>query len=270
MRHVALLLTSIVILASRVIAQQAPPEEQSARSWLSESAWYFGYPGGMVFHTAFHGPYTTRFLLLKSAAHSVEFCDYLELSKEQQLLIQDLNPVPLGKEIPRSNFDPNDEPDEQVLKADYFAFLSESQLVKLDLVAFRFDGFAAMTRKSLAQHLDISESSQAKIRVVVGDIREKVFLPRFCWEFAAPLPVDIKFRDCQFAGSICTHLNLKVLEILTDEECQRVRKFISTLNGNDVIEHIEEVAPLPGGISALMQFTATSPAKTKLSDAPER
>lgn len=264
------MLAGFILSPLCMVAQEPAPPEKSARSWLSENAWYFGYPNGMLFHTAFHGGFTTRYLLLKTAVRSTELSDYLSLSQEQQALIRDLKPVLVRlTELP-DGFDGNDEPDEQVWTPEYFAFLSASQLMKLDLLAFRFDGYSALTRKSLALHLNIDESSQMKIRGIVRDTRDRIVLPRFRWEFAAPLPSDIKFRDCHFAGSICTQVNLQILEALTDEECERVHEFASALPTLDVVGHIEDMAQYPDGVTHLLLFTAKPPAGTKQSDAPAR
>ncbi len=42
-----------------------------------------GYPNAMLFHTAFHGGNTTRFMLLKMALDSKELAKFFDLSESQ-------------------------------------------------------------------------------------------------------------------------------------------------------------------------------------------
>ena len=163
----------------------------------------------------------------------------------------DLPPLAPSDHDRDHTLDLNAEPDEQLLEPDYFAFLSAGQLAKLDWVAFRFDGYSALTRRSLAGHLNISQSSQVRIREAVRTVRENIVLPRARSVFAAPLPGDIEFRNCLFAGSVCAQLNVQIVEILTPEECQRVSEFISPIRGDKMIAELEKRAPLPEGVYAL-------------------
>ena len=270
MQFSKLLLACVAISVLTVRPQDPDTTQQSPREELTASAWYFGYPDGMLFHTAFHGGYTTRFLLLKTALRSDELAKYFALTEGQRIQIQNLKMVTIDSSVRKLLADDNAEPDEQIVRADYFAFLSDAQLASVDLVAFRFDGYCALTRSSLARHLAISEPAQTKIRAIVRTLRDNVFLPRFRWEFAAPLPADITFRSCQFAGSICAQANLQIINALTDEECRRVLDFISTVPTNAVIAEIEELAPLPKGLSELLKYTSSQKDGANPKNAPKR
>ena len=219
-----------------------------------EFAWFFNYPGGMLFHTAFHEGYTTRFLLLKTALHANQLSRHLDLDEQQRLHIKNLQPVKLELEKRRDAPDANAQPDEQVIDPEYFAFLRPEQLKRLDAIAIRFDGYSALSRKSVIKHLNLGDASQTQIANAIIEIRETIIMPRFRWEFAGRLPEDIQFRNCHFAGSICTHLNLKIFDILTDGECQRLFEFMSTAYDADVADAVEKLAPLPHGIGTLIKW----------------
>jgi hypothetical protein len=251
MRLVACVLIVFSACASHAADQESPQAVQWPPESLIATAWYFGYPGGMLFRTAFHRGYTTRIVLLKTAVRWEELADYLSLTEAQIKHIRDLPPLAQSDHDRDHTLDLNAEPDEQLLEPEYFAFLSTSQLAKLDRVAFRFDGYIALTRRSLAGHLNISQSTQIRIREAVRAVRENVVLPRARGVFAAPLPGDIEFRNCLFAGSVCAQLNVQIIEIMTPEECQRVSEFISPIRGDKMIAELEKLAPLPEGVYAL-------------------
>lgn len=239
-------------------AQERSAASLSPRELARAGAWQFGDPGGMLFHTAFHEAVTTRFLLLKSALHSETLAKYLALDETQRQHVQKLRPVAVNRRNTSGLTDPNAQADEQVLQPDYFAFLSPDQLQRLDVMAFRFDGYSALTRHSLAKDVALSEASQQQIAQAVADIRERLVLPRFRVHFASALPDDIKFRDCYFAGAITTQLNRRIVDILADDEVQRLQNLVTSVldaEADAAIAAVERLAPLPSGISGLRRDT---------------
>lgn len=234
-------------------AEEAATKKLPPREVLRECASEFTYPGGMLFHTAFQRGITTRYILLKASLRSEELNEYFSLDERQRLHAENLRPVKLKDKHRRDLLDENAPPDEQLIEPDYFAFLGKDPLIKLDVLALRFDGYMALTRKSLAERLELSEESREKIAKAASELRELIVLPRFRWHFAAPLPNDIGFRDCLYAGSVCTQLNLKIIDLMTDQECERLHQTLVETLDQEVIQATEKLAVLPDGVWSLLK-----------------
>ncbi len=255
---VGLLLGIVAAAGAGPSFAQAPVSfKESPRDAIRDGAFQWADPGGMLFHTAFHGEVTTRYLLLKTAVHSKEVAKNLRLDEQQILRIKSLKPIPRDLPKPSDKVDRNDQPDEQIEDPEYFGFLRPDQLGRLDVLALNFDGYCALSRKSLAMRLELCEASQTEIAQTITNYRKLVFMPRFRWRFAARPENDSKFRDCQFAGSFCTQVNLKIIDALTDEECRRFQAFLATgldAEMRDTINAVERLAPLPEGLANLRKF----------------
>lgn len=249
----------VFCLVANLNAEEISLTGPEVRERLRSSAWFFGYPGSMLFHTAFHGGMTTRFVLLKTALHSEEFAKHLSLDDQQRMRITQLKPVKIDLKEQAKAADPNAQPDEQIVQLDYYAFLQREQLKKLDMLALRFDGYIALTRQSVATDLELTAATKEKIAKAAVEIREKVFLPRFRLNYAGTPPTDIKYRDCHFAGSLCTQLNVQILDILTDEECRRFGEWLSSIDDNNAFDAVERLAKLPDGLGALYRFVEEKP-----------
>jgi hypothetical protein len=163
----------LIVVAFLVLA--APPHTsgqeigvESSRKSLRQHSWYFNYPGGMLFHTAFNHTLTTRYILLKETKQCSSLEQYLELDANQMDVIKKLRPLRVEKPPGTGATDPNAQPDEHVLDSNYLSFLRPEQLDRLDLVAFRFDGYAAITRASMAARVDLSDESKGNAHRV-GD-----------------------------------------------------------------------------------------------------
>jgi hypothetical protein len=76
-------------------------DERGPKAVLKRGAAFYGYPGSMAFHTAFHRGITTRYLLLKTATELPALRGYLGLNEQQIGLISELRPV----EVDRSQED---------------------------------------------------------------------------------------------------------------------------------------------------------------------
>jgi hypothetical protein len=237
-------------------AQDSVVTAHSAREQLRWTAVSFAYPNGMLFHDAFREGVTTRLLLLKTALESDELGRYLSLDETQRDQILQLRAAGTDARLARGETDLNAQPDEQVFDNDFFDFLRAEQLVRLDAIAFRYDGYAALSRISLASHLQLSDESQKMIASTVKAVRKDAVLPYSRQRFAGPQPADAAYRDCQFAGSLCTQVNLRILEALTDEECARILEFVENTLGDDhedwkVVLATDELASLPNGVWTL-------------------
>ncbi len=131
-----------VVISLMAVPPHASGQEnvvESSRELLCQSSSYFNYPGGMLFHTAFHHALTTRYVLLKSAKQCPALKQYLKLNANQMESVDKLRPLHVETPSKKAATDLNAEPDEQVLDSNYFDFLNTEQLARLDLVAFRFE-----------------------------------------------------------------------------------------------------------------------------------
>lgn len=251
MRRARCLAFFLIVAQHPLIVWGEDAPDKSSRELLKDRCYYLSYPNGMLFHTAFHWSFTTRYLLLKSAPACPAFKQYLELDADQVERIAELRPLHHTMVVQPDSRDANAQPDELVVDPDYYGFLRDDQLLRLDATALRFDGFAALTRKSLADHVELSEDTRTKIAEAVVDLRKRVFLPRSRWEFAAPLPDDIKYRNCQFAGAFVTQVNYRIVDLMTDDECQRVLQLMKSVIDEKVLDEIEKKATLPDGVWSL-------------------
>ena len=83
-----------------------------------------------------------------------------------------------------------------------------------------------------------------KIEKMTSEVRERIILPQFRLGFGGILSKDFKYRDCLFTGAVCAHLNLRIVDSLTDQECQRLQDFLATFTDTaGVIEAIYDVSP---------------------------
>ena len=250
MRNMMFIAAYILLAATQFSPGQENRVDES-REFLRQHSFHFSYPGGALFHTAFHRSLTTRYLLLKTAKKCSALERYLELDAIQLELIDKLRPLSIessGKEMGR---DPNSQPDELVVDSKYYDFLNSEQLARLDCVAFRFDGYASLVRSSMAKRVELSDESKAKIKDAVTHMRETIFLPRFRFNFAAPSHVDMMYREIHFAGAFVTQVNSRIVDLLTDAECRRVHQVIVSKIDHTVIQELEKLATLPNGIDSL-------------------
>lgn len=79
---------------------------------LRINAAQFTYPGGMLFRTAFHRGYTTRFLLLKAALRSNELHKFFSLDERQRTDIKNVECVALDDRNRQTLVDEIAQPDE--------------------------------------------------------------------------------------------------------------------------------------------------------------
>lgn len=205
------------------------------------------WPGGALSHTAFHGSYTTRYLLLRSCKSSSELAKYLKLDKKQLGIVQEL-------EVIEQIQPQNEQPDLEVIAPGYFSFLNEEQMLKLDLIAMQYDGYWALTRKSFAKRLELSKETQKNIAAVIKQVRDDLVMPRFRHEFAAPLPEDWKYDSMRFSGSVATYANIKIVDQMSDQECERLMKLIFKNQPPQALqEELREMVSLPDGVMNLRQ-----------------
>lgn len=248
----AILSFAVFAIACNTALGQNDSLPETARARLRKLACFYGYPNAMLLHTAFHESKSTRFLLLKAALVSEHVRTALELTPEQVATIQNLNPVAWGK----YRLDPtqpagHDSPDEQAVDPDYFRFLSPRQMAKLDALAFRFDGYPALTRQSMISHVQLSDATNKAVAKFVQEIRSDIVLPRVRENFAAKLPKDHAYRECFLDGNIYAHANTGILEVLTDAECERLDAFLKEHNSPEAVRSIEAIAVFPYGMVAL-------------------
>lgn len=145
--------------------------------------------------------------------------------------------------------DANAQADEQIVESGYFGFLSADQLSRVDGVAMYFDGYPALARRSVADRLDLSADTRSAIATILSDNREQVYLPYFRARFAAPLPPDHEYADSVFFGKFLAHLNHEIADALKPPEAARLVEWLGVHPvPGDVVDAIEEKAPLPGGM----------------------
>jgi len=245
-------LVIVLIAVSAAFGQQRQETILPNLDRLVSASWAYGLPGGMLHHTAFHQGVTTRYLLLKAANRSKEIANYLNLSQQQLETIRQLRPATMNA---GEGTDLNAQPDEQSIDPNYFDFLEERQLIILDVLALRCDGFPALMRKSLAEQLELTDTTRQKVAKAVRDIREDIVLPRFRWEFAAKLPDDIKQRDMEFSGKISTYANIKIVLVLAEEERHRLIDFIKeTELPYEILQSLDDLMQYPAGVQSLRIF----------------
>lgn len=214
-----------------------------------------GYKGGLPFYTAFHQGLTTRLLLLHASRKSPELAKHLRLSEEQRqhiekLALPDLHS--LRSDHSDAILDDNAAIDEEIVDPDFYNFLDEEQRSRLDGVSLVFDGWSAISRTSLSNRLQLSDETRLAVAAVITKHREDIFLPYARYVFAAKLPKDHDFRDCEFTGRYLSALNRAIAEKLSPDELKR---FIDWANRSppkhEVVESIRGLAPLPAGLFGL-------------------
>lgn len=247
-RSLLILCSLLITMPSKVLGQSGLTDEplRNARLELQRSCCFLGYPNGYFFQGAFQGNVATRFLILKAAIQSKDVANALELTESQLKTIRALHPVePSGatKELP----------DEQSLEAGYFEFLDSKQLERLDALAIRFDGLACLSRKSMANRLQLSVATQQAIGSILKKERAELFAPRLQDRISESVkPKDHAYRECLFDGQTMALVNLEILGVLNDEECNRLFEFGKTMQSVQAgVIAIESMAPLPDGILSL-------------------
>lgn len=223
------------------------------RSSLRDSAWIYGSPHGAMMHNAFHGQVTTRLLLLKAAVREPILAKHLSLDARRLEQIKQLKPA--AGAPGQSDEQANEQPDEEALNSDYFAFLDDSQLARLDRLAFQLDGYAAFTRRSVAARLRLSAATQKQIKQYAAKLRREYVMPRFQAHFAGVLPDNIEYRNVNFSARMHTQLNNRAVAAMTDAEVESVHRFVvQDAPPIEVVRRLEELAPLPKGALNLRRF----------------
>ena len=116
----------------------------------------------------------------------------------------------------------------------------------------------------MADRLNLSDGTRKELKRTISQLRNDLFLPRIRSNYAAKLPQDFEYRDCDFAVRFGTLVNLKVVDILTEKERERVADFIRTSSlPEDLMRALDKLAPLPSGIVALRKFTVEQPRATE-------
>ncbi len=214
-----------------------------------------GYKGGLPFYTAFHQSWTTRLLLLNASKKIPKLQKHLRLTESQtkhisSLRLSDAGDLPTA--IRKTLLDENAAVDEELIDPNFYGFLDDSQRELLDRLALEFDGSAGLCRKSIADRLDLSEKTRKAISSTVVAYREHLYLPYFRYCFAAKLPPDHDFRDCEFSGRYLMLLNQSILQHLSPDERKIHDEWTShNVPPHSVVEAIRRAAPLPDGLFAL-------------------
>ena len=214
-----------------------------------------GYKGGLPFCTAFHQEWTTRLLLLNAASDIPELRQYLRITDAQSDQINELELFNVGgfnDKLKSKLLDQNSAVDEEMVDSRFYAFLDDTQLELLDRLALEFDGCSGLSRISIANRLALSEETRRSVASTLVKYREQMYLPYFRHCFAAKLPADHKFRDCEFSGRYLALLNQSILVHLSRDERKRHDEWVlRTALPNRVIEAIKLKSPLPEGLFAL-------------------
>ena len=233
---------------SNTYSQEADGQN-SARKELRAAACFMGYPHAMLFHTGFHGGYTTRFTLLKRALDSKELAEFFDLSESQLGLIRELKPVKIeATDGSDGEANGNDSPDEDVIDPDRFRFLAAAQKTKLDAIAFRFDGFPSLTRQSMIKRLELSEKSTKALAKFLDEIRSSTIIPKFRMDFGGSKAADFQLREISFSASMYAYVNMSMVDILSEEECIRLAKFLAEHLNHDAIELVESKKTFPNAL----------------------
>jgi hypothetical protein len=62
------------------------------------------------------------------------------------------------------------------------------------------------------------------------------------------------YREVHFAGAFVTQVNSRIVDLLTDAECERVHEMIVSKIDHDVIQELEKMATLPEGVYSLSKL----------------
>lgn len=255
--QMSLTVTVVFLSLTSLRAQQQAVLDPSAREDLRSSAWLYGYPRGMLQHTAMLHTITTRYQLLRAATDCKELSSFLNLTDEQLEIVRRLNVVSEDVWFEHNKDDLNAQPDEQYVEPKYFDFLQAEQVERLDFVAFWFDGYASLSRSSIAERLRLAPETRQRIAEAIANIRDNVVIPNSWRRFGGPQPKDGDYMDCYFAGAWCAQLNLQIIEILSDDECSRLHAFLDStyepIAVGDLIAAVRKRARLPDGVLALAE-----------------
>jgi hypothetical protein len=214
-----------------------------------------GYKGGIPFYTAFHQRTTTRLMLLHAAKRMPELAKHLHLTDTQIQRIEDLA-LPdldsLRSDYRDSILDNNAAIDEEIVDPNFYAFLDDEQRSLLDGLSLSFDGWSALSRTSVSTRIQLSGESKREVATVLTKYREDLYLPYFRHTFAAKLPPDHDYRDCEFNGRYLATLNRAIAAKLSADELKRLSEWTSRSQPpNELVEAIRRLAPLPDGLFSL-------------------
>lgn len=247
---IAILIT--VALCPRIVSSDEPALQDTKNVYAAVAS---GYKGGLPFGTAFHQAWTTRLLLLRASGDIPELQHHLRITDAQADRISDLRLVDdeMPSDAQRSKLlDANIAFDEDLLDPKFYAFLDETQRELLDRLAIEFDGSAGLSRISIADRLGLSQKTRQSIASTLVKVREELYLPYYLHCFAAKLPADHSFRDCEFSGRYLTLLNQSILAHLSREERKTHDEWVMrTAPPRSVIEAIKQKSPLPEGLFGL-------------------
>jgi hypothetical protein len=201
---------------------------------------FTGYPNGMLFHTAFHGGKSTRFVLIKTIAANASLAEDFGLTASQITAIQKLRPVETAQS--------NDSVDELSVDPEIYSMLTEQQMDSLTYLSLRFDGMPGLTHKSTAERVGISQDTFEGMRQIVARNRDTIVLPNFRVRFATNRSDDQKSRDADFDTRLIVMTNFQLVAKLTDAERKKLVEFFETKAVDGLARRIEALAPLPDGL----------------------
>jgi len=252
MRNYATLLSLVMLICpfADSLGQEAPP-----LTAFDGVVAFTGYPNGLLFHTAFHGNKTTRFLLIKAIASEDRLAKEFALSAAQIAAIDELQPIDTATS--------NDAPDELLVDPKLYAMLTPQQLDSLTFLTLRFDGLPGLTQKSIADRIGISATTLEQMRKIVSRNRESVVMPNFRVRFASNRSEKDKAKDVDFDTRLIVMTNFQLVAILNDNERSRLAEFVNAHQNSTIVQQIEELAPLPDGLSHLHEFAKKSNGRTK-------
>jgi hypothetical protein len=256
-RNFAIASILIVLLAVFVgrfaIRSSSSPDKKKLQEKLERFAWQSSWPGGALQHTPFHGGHTTRFLLLKCCLKSKVLANHLKLSDKQLATVGDLQVLENYEYSEKIGIDKLF--DEESLDPEYYAFLSDEQMDRLDVLCFHLDGYSSLLRTSMKSRLQLSTESSEKISKLFSDFRTNHVNPRFRRNFAAQLPADIKYQNTWWDGSTTTFLNTKILAVLNDKEQQKLYDLLTTNKiPHDVLWEMLGICELPAGVESMYGY----------------
>ena len=216
---------------------------------------FTGYPNGLLFHTAFHGNKTTRFLLIKAIASVDRLAKEFALSAEQIAAINELQPINTASS--------NDAPDELLVDPKIYEMLTPQQLDVLTFLTLHFDGLPGLTQKSTADRIGISATTFKQMREIVSRNRESVVMPNFRVRFASNPSENDKAKNADFDTRLIVMTNFQLVAILNDNERAKLTEFVKAHQNSAIVQQIAELAPLPDGLSHLHEFAKENNGRTK-------
>lgn len=232
----SLLALTVLLWTSASATGQQPP----ALTQFDGVVAFTGYPNGMLFHTAFHGGKSTRFVVIKTIAANASLAEDFGLTASQITAIQKLRPVETAQS--------NDSPDELSVDPKIYSMLTEKQMDSLTSLSLRFDGMPGLTHKSIAERVGISHDTVEGMRKIVARNRDSIVLPNFRVRFATNRSDDQKSRDADFDTRLIVMTNFQLVAKLTDAERKKLAEFFKTNEVDSLARKIEALAPLPDGL----------------------